>query len=392
MSNERLDVDGVKAKFGVPPERIVDYLTLVGDTVDNVPGVEKVGPKTAAKWIAEHGSLDGVVAAADSIKGVAGENLRKALDWLPTGRKLITVVTDCDLSGHVPGWPALEALALREVDRDGLLDFYQRFGFKTWLQGARAGARRRRAGPAAAAAALRRRPHAADAAAGRGRDGATTRPCSPGSALDAWLARLAHGRRWRRIDTETDSLDADARAHRRHLASPSSPAAPPTCRWRHNYPGAPEQLPLDEVLARLQPWLEDAARAKLGQNIKYDPHVLANAGITVRGYAPRHHAAELCARGAQARTAWRALAERHLGRKGLSYEDLCGKGANQIPFAQVDMARATEYSGEDSEMTLHVHQAPVAAASRPTPGCATSTSTSRCRCRRSCSASSATAC
>ena len=104
---EVLDIAGVKAKFGVPPERIIDYLTLIGDTVDNVPGVEKVGPKTAAKWIADYGSLDGVVAAADSIKGVAGENLRKALGWLPQGRRLITVVTDCDLTGHVENWPAL---------------------------------------------------------------------------------------------------------------------------------------------------------------------------------------------------------------------------------------------------------------------------------------------
>ena len=129
---EKLDVAGVQAKFGVPPERIVDYLTLIGDAVDNVPGVDKVGPKTAAKWIADHGSLDGVVAAAASIKGAVGDNLRKALDWLPTGRRLITVLTDCDLAGHVDGWPALEALALREADRAGLLDFYQRYGFRSW--------------------------------------------------------------------------------------------------------------------------------------------------------------------------------------------------------------------------------------------------------------------
>src|SRR6185436_17568711 len=115
MSWEELDPAGVLAKFGVPPERIVDYLTLVGDTVDNVPGVEKVGPKTAAKWIAEHGSLDGVIAAAASVKGVAGENLRKALDWLPMGRKLVTVRCDCDLAQHIPGWPTIEQLALREV-------------------------------------------------------------------------------------------------------------------------------------------------------------------------------------------------------------------------------------------------------------------------------------
>ena len=134
---ELLDEAGVKAKFGVPPDRIIDYLTLVGDSVDNVPGVNKVGPKTAAKWIAEHGSLDGVVAAADRIPGAVGENLRQALEWLPQGRRLITVVTDCDLSGHVPDWPALDALALRDVDQQGLHDFYLRYGFKTWLRSVR---------------------------------------------------------------------------------------------------------------------------------------------------------------------------------------------------------------------------------------------------------------
>ncbi|MGL6112265.1 MAG: 5'-3' exonuclease H3TH domain-containing protein, partial [Rubrivivax sp.] len=132
MSNETLDVAGVQAKFGVPPAAIVDYLALMGDTVDNVPGVAKVGPKTAAKWIAEYGSLDGVIAAAGGIKGAVGDNLRLALDWLPTARRLVTVLTDCDLSGHLPGWPGLEQLALRAVDRQGLLDFFVRYGFRTW--------------------------------------------------------------------------------------------------------------------------------------------------------------------------------------------------------------------------------------------------------------------
>jgi len=121
MSNERLDVAGVLEKFGVPPERIVDYLALIGDSVDNIPGVEKVGPKTAARWIVEHGSLEGVMAAAGGMKGVAGENLRKALDWLPQGRRLLTVMTDCDLSGHVLGWPEFDALALQPIDTQGLL-------------------------------------------------------------------------------------------------------------------------------------------------------------------------------------------------------------------------------------------------------------------------------
>ena len=132
MSRESLDVQGVIDKFGVPPDRIVDYLTLMGDTVDNVPGVDKVGPKTAAKLIAEHGSLDGVIAAAGSVKGVVGENLRRALDWLPMGRKLVTVKTDCDLAAHVTGWPNLDPLVFREVDQPGLLNFYVSYGFKTW--------------------------------------------------------------------------------------------------------------------------------------------------------------------------------------------------------------------------------------------------------------------
>ena len=144
MSNEKLDVAGVNAKFGVPPSAIIDYLTLMGDAVDNVPGVDKVGPKTAAKWIAEHGSLDGVMAAAAGMKGAAGENLRKALDWLPQGKRLVTVVTDCDLSGHVPGWPGLDALAFKPVEREPLVAFYARYGFKTWrkeLEDAAAAAR-----------------------------------------------------------------------------------------------------------------------------------------------------------------------------------------------------------------------------------------------------------
>ena len=343
---EVLDVAGVVAKFGVPPDRIVDYLTLIGDTVDNVPGVDKVGPKTAARWIADHGSLDGVVAAADSIKGVAGENLRKALDWLPTGRKLITVVTDCDLTAHVAGWPALEGLALREVDREGLADFYKRYGFRSWLkeiegEGGRASASTADATPAG---------HEPAAALAVEREYETI---TTWERLDAWLARLMAAE-LAAVDTETDSLDA-MRARIVGISFAVEPGRAAYVPLAHSYPGAADQLPLDEVLARLKPWLEDETRPKLGQNIKYDLHVLANAGIQARGFrhdtmlqsyvleAHRTHGLE-------------ALAERHLGRKGLSYEDLCGKGANQISFAQVDITKAAEYSGEDSEMTLHLHQ------------------------------------
>ncbi len=338
---EKLDVEGVKAKFGVPPERIIDYLTLIGDVVDNVPGVDKVGPKTAARWIADFGSLDGVVAAADSIKGVAGENLRKALDWLPTGRKLITVVTDCDLTGHVADWPALEALALKPVDAEGLRAFYERFGFKTWL--------REFEGSAAPAAGEAPTDTARPAVAlPREYETITT-----WERLDHWLQVLLAAD-LAAIDTETDSLDP-MRARIVGISFAVEPGRAAYVPLAHAGPDAPEQLPLQAVLDKLKPWLEDPSKAKVGQNIKYDRHVLANAGITVRGYA---HDTMLQSYVLEAHKSHglEALAERHLGRKGLSYEALCGKGANQIPFAQVDVARATEYSGEDSEMTLQVHQ------------------------------------
>jgi DNA polymerase I len=350
MSNESLDVAGVQAKFGVPPSAMIDYLTLIGDAVDNVPGVDKVGPKTAAKWIAEYGSLDGVVAAADSIKGVAGENLRKARDWLPQGRRLITVLTDCDLADHVPQWPALDALALREVDRERLLEFYRRFGFRNFLKDLEVDLGVAPAAPPAPSV-------------GRRTDEAPLpdlsqlqrhyEPIHSHERLRAWLERL-RAAPLAALDTETDSLDP-MRAHIVGISFAVQPGEAAYVPVAHDYPGAPEQLPRDEVLAALRPWLEDEAAAKVGQNIKYDSHVFANHGITVRGWqhdtllesyvfeAHRLHSLE-------------SLAERHLNRRGLSYEELCGKGANQIAFSQVDIERATRYSGEDSEMTLQVHQ------------------------------------
>ncbi len=359
---ELLNAAGVLAKFGVPPDRIVDYLTLVGDTVDSVPGVEKVGPKTAARWIADFGSLAGVVAAADSIKGTAGENLRKALDWLPMGQKLVTVVTDCDLAAQVPGWPTLDTLALRAVDAAGLQNFYRRYGFKTWLREMES------ATPvvdAAAASASASTGAGAGAGTGTGTGAATpvAVPTTPlardyetiatWERLDHWLAQVQQAELVA-LDTETDSLDG-MRARIVGISFATEPGRAAYVPLAHSYADAPEQLPLEEVLARLRPWLEDAGRPKLGQNIKYDLHVFANHGITVQGYVhdtmlqsyvlEAHHKHGL-----------ESLADRHLGRKGLSYEDLCGKGASQISFAQVDVQRAAQYSGEDSEMTLHVHQ------------------------------------
>jgi len=343
---EVLDVEGVIAKFGVPPERIVDYLTLIGDTVDNVPGVEKVGPKTAVKWIAEHGSLDAVIANAANIKGVVGDNLRRALDWLPQGRRLVTVVTDCDLAGHVMDWPEFQSLAFRDANREGLLDFYTRYGFKTMRRELEAELR----GDAAIAGGDLFTEAPAQAAAPLDKRYDTVMSFE---ALDAWISKI-EAAPLTAIDTETDSLDAMV-ARIVGISLSVTPGEAAYIPLRHNYAGAPDQLPYDEVIARLRPWLENPDAHKVGQNIKYDAHVLANAGIDVKGYvhdtllqsyvleAHKPHSLE-------------SLAERHLGRKGLSYEDVCGKGANQIPFAQVEVNRASEYSSEDSDMTLHVHQ------------------------------------
>lgn len=345
MSNERLDVAGVVAKFGVPPERIVDYLTLVGDAVDNVPGVDKVGPKTAAKWIGEHGSLDGVIAAAPTMKGAAGENLRRALDWLPQGRRLVTVVTDCDLAEHVAGWPGLEALKLGGIDASGLLDFYERYGFR----------------------AFKRELEAEDSASAAKQTSVATEPAPATAApvekhyetilsmdrLEAWRQRI-EAAELTAIDTETDSLDP-MRAQIIGISFAVEPFEAAYIPIGHDYADAPAQLSFDDVVGALRPWLENSAALKLGQNIKYDTHVFANAGVEVRGYL---HDTMLQSYVLEAHKphGLASLAERHLGRKGLNYEDLCGKGAHQIPFAQVAIDRATEYSCEDSDMTLHVHR------------------------------------
>ena len=352
---EVLDVAGVNAKFGVPPERIVDYLALIGDAVDNVPGVEKVGPKTAAKWIAEHGSLDGVVAAAPGIKGVVGENLRKALDWLPQGRRLVTVVTDCDLSGHVLGWPEFDALALGPIDAPALAAFYDRYGFASMKREVESAAADRPIVPAMSGAA--------DA------DTATIDvPASVPSeaivknyetvttmeALDTWAARV-EACELGALDTETDSLDP-IRATLVGISLSVGPGQAAYIPLRHDYAGAPDQLPVDAVIARLRPWLENDAAAKVGQNVKFDTHVFAGAGVAVRGY--RHDTLlESYVFEAHKPHSLESLAFRHLGRTGLTYEDMTGKGANQISFAQVEIGRAADYSCEDSDMALHVHQA-----------------------------------
>ncbi len=354
MNGKRRDLAGVEAEFGVPARLMVDYQTLVGDTVDNVPGVDKVGPKTAAKWLQEYGSLDALVANADAIKGVAGQNLRKALDWLPTGRSLLTVKTDCDLAQWVDGLPALDAITIGAQDMDGLRQFYETYGFKGLVRSLTEAAKPGTKSAKAAGENATDASQSADAPPAAARTTTVSyETILEWAALDSWLERL-RGAELAAVDTETTSLDA-MRAEIVGVSFSIKPGEAAYVPVAHNYPGAPEQLPRDEVLARLKPWLQDAACRKLGQHVKYDRHVFANHGIEVQGYVHdtmlQSYVLEVHRPHGLA-----SLAERHLGRSGISFEDLCGKGVHQIGFDQVDIERASEYSCEDSDQTLDVHQ------------------------------------
>ncbi|MBS0390822.1 MAG: DNA polymerase I [Proteobacteria bacterium] len=346
MNGKRRDVAGVTAEFGVPPALMVDYQTLVGDAVDNVPGVPKVGPKTAAKWLMEYGSLDALVAQAGTIKGVAGENLRGALGWLPTARSLVTIKTDCDLGEHVVGLPAMDAIAVSAEQTGALADFYQKYGFKSLAR-----ALQPEATPASGD--LFAQPDASTVATAAQQRDVAYDIILTWEQLDDWLARLKAAP-LAAVDTETTSLD-ELRAEIVGISFSVEPGAAAYIPLAHNGPDAPQQLPLDQVLARLRPWLEDPAQPKLGQHIKYDRHVFANHGVDVRGYA---HDTMLQSYVLEVHKphGLSSLAERHTGRTGISYEDLCGKGAKQIPFSQVPVDKAAAYSCEDSDQTLHVHR------------------------------------
>ena len=364
MSGKVRDVAGVTAEFGVPPSLMVDYQTLVGDTVDNVPGVAKVGPKTAAKWLQEYGSLDALLARAGEIKGVAGENLRNALEWLPQGRRLVTIRTDCDLVDHVVGLPAMDSIAYAAQETGALKGFYDKFGFKGLARSLDAAAPAEAAAPPAAKPA--RPPSnepglfddpedllADEAARVEGASALQYDTVLTWDAFDAWLARI-NAADLVALDTETTSLD-EMVAEIVGISFSVEPGAGAYIPLAHDYPDAPAQLPRDEVLARLTPWLVDGQKKKLGQHVKYDRHVFANHSIEVQGYVHdtmlQSYVLEVHKPHGLA-----SLAERHLGRSGVNYEDLCGKGAHQIPFSQVEIGKAAHYACEDSDQTLDVHR------------------------------------
>jgi len=359
MSGDKLDPEGVKGKFGVPPDRIVDYLTLVGDAVDNVPGVDKVGPKTAAKLIDQYGSLDGVIGRAGEIKGVVGENLRRVTDWLPTARTLVTVKTDVELPFE------FDSLLDKGPDEKKLAELYGRFGFRTLkdslvnkedaAEGGDAPLPKDKAGKRQfARIAAGFMPEMAEASQAPFVDTRKYETVTDPDAFERWVKKLeaAPLACW---DTETSSIDP-FNAHLVGLAFSVTPGEAAYVPVGHRYPGVPAQLDEKAVLGRLRKWLEDPGKPKVGQNGKYDRHVLMNRGIVVQGVVHDTLLQSYVLESHQ-RHDMDSLAQRHLGAKTLLYEEVAGRGASQIPFDQVDIQRATDYSAEDADVTLQLHGA-----------------------------------
>jgi len=345
MKNRTLDRAAVIERFGVPPECIVDYLALMGDSVDNIPGVPSVGPKTAAKWLNAYGSLDGVVANADAIKGKVGEKLREHLGQLPLARQLATI--RCDVALPV----ALDALKPRAPDIARLIALYTRLGFNRWVDELQKGdepsapAREPAAAPAA---------EAADVVA----EAPPARPTSATLVVDeeAFAAMLAQleAAPLVCVDTETDSLEAN-RANLVGIAFAVEEGAGWYVPVAHDYLGAPPQLAREHVIARLKPLLEDANKPKVGQNLKYDINVFARHGIALAGVAHDTMLQSYVLDAAGNRHDMDSLAEKHLGHQTIAFTDIAGKGKNQLTFNQIALDRAADYSAEDADITLRLH-------------------------------------
>ena len=359
MSNEVLDIAGVINKFGLPPERIVDYLILIGDTSDNVPGVEKVGPKTAVKWLTQYGTLENIVANADSITGVVGENLRKALPWLPTARELITIRCDVGIQ------ESLSDLAPRVMDKNKLAELFEHFDFKSWRRELDT------MGGEPISTTPLIMPTSSDDLFAPTSGSITATPTettvdfTPVTSrnyatilseadLDLWLNKISQAALVC-FDTETTSLDpmtAKIVGMSFSVEAGSGAYLPLT----HDYFDAPEQLNFAATLAKVKPILENPIVKKVGQNLKYDQHVLANHGVALKGIA---HDTLLQSYVFESHKTHNMddLAMRHLGIKTISFDEVAGKGAKQVGFNQVTVEVAAEYAAEDADITLQLHQA-----------------------------------
>jgi DNA polymerase-1 len=358
MSGTLLDREGVKAKFDVFPEQIIDYLALVGDSSDNIPGIDKVGPKTAAKWLGKYSTLDALVENAASIEGKVGENLRAGLPTLELARKLATIRTDVELP------LTLAQLKRQPPDTDALRALYTKLELRSLLKQLDGGAAAAAGGETApdAPAATGQPPIAGTpvavglsaqaqgiAAAPRAYQTITTE-----AQLDEWLAKLAAAPLFA-FDTETTSLEYML-AEIVGVSFAVTPGVAAYLPLRHDYAGAPDQLDREQSLAKLKPLLESEQHAKVGHNLKYDAHVLANHGIRLRGMRHDSMLESYIWNSTAIRHDMDSAAERYLGIRTIHYEDVAGKGAKQIPFSQVPVDKAAEYSAEDSDVTLRLHQ------------------------------------
>ncbi|WP_445145723.1 DNA polymerase I [Dyella sp. Tek66A03] len=360
MTNTTTDSAGVMDKFGVAPTQIVDFLSLTGDTVDNVPGVPKCGPKTAAKWLAEYGTLDQVIANADKIGGKIGESLRAALPQLPLSRELVTIKTD------VPLDVAVTDLALHERHLEPLRELFTRYEFKAALKELDGEA----AAPVVVGAHPVHDPATTGATEEHRAQGALLQqqPTESNLAMegqyelvttqaqfDSWLAKIATAPLIA-FDTETTSIDA-MQADIVGLSLSVEPGHACYVPLTHDYPGAPAQLPRDQVLAALKPFFEDPSRPKLGQHAKYDINILSHYGIAVQGLKHDSMLESYIWNATATRHDMDSLARKYLGYETIKYEQVAGKGAKQISFSQVDLDTACRYAAEDADVTLRLHHA-----------------------------------
>ena len=347
MSGSVYDREGVKAKFDVWPEQMIDYLALVGDSSDNIPGIDKVGPKTAAKWLGQYATLDNLVTNAAEVGGKVGENLRAGLATLELSRRLATIRCDLELPAEA------NDLARSAPDESTLRQLYTRFEFKALLRSlggtevAESATDGADAAPPTGSGNLEIRSEIA--AAPRRYDLVLDEP-----AFAHWCARLQQAELFA-FDTETTSLDyMEARlVGVSFCIEPGEAAYVPLA---HDYVGAPQQLSIDHVLEKLAPILESEDHAKLGHHIKYDAHVLANHGVTLRGMRFDTMLESYVWNSVATRHDMDSAALRYLGVQTISYEDVAGKGVKQIPFAQVELSRAGEYAAEDADITLRLHR------------------------------------
>lgn len=361
MSNTVLDRAGVKAKFDVFPEQIVDYLALVGDSSDNIPGIDKVGPKTAAKWLNQYATLDGILEHAAEITGKVGENLRAGLETLALARQLATLRTDLELPY------TLDELARGETDVPALRELYSRLELRSLL---------RQVDPdAAATVSVGALPTARDAGATDASTAPSGNAAAPSpdtllsppvvaekrydtvvteAALDEWIQRLERADVFA-FDTETTSLEHQL-AEIVGVSFCIEPGHAAYVPLRHDYAGAPDQLDREATLARLKPLLENPAIGKVGHHLKYDAHVLANHGIALDGMRYDSMLESYVWNSVATRHDMDSAAMRYLGIKTITYEDVAGKGAKQITFSQVPVDRASEYAAEDADVTLRLHR------------------------------------